>query len=519
MPGDVFKNRTAIVTAHSEANAAAEEVFAAGGNAFDAAVAACMTLCVVAPQSVGLAGYGGSCVAFLGDKKNSVAIDFDSRAPLAYRDDIFADPETRRYGYLAVSTPGVIAGLDLILREYGTLSFAAALKHAAAVADKGFVPDPICYKEMQDFAGRADPGSVTAFFGPAGIPAPNQRWSPRDLAKTIHHLMEHGAADFYQGELAERIVNHVRAGGGILAKEDMARYQASIVEPLHIHYRGYDLYTPPPPAAGMTVFQTLKILSHIDPAELKSFSARTLHLIAEALKIGWQDRDLLGDPDFVSVPVAELLDDAKAKRGAAQILTGQIATTSGRADTGIHTVNICSADAKNNAVSLTVTTGFLFGSQRCVPGTGMILGHGMSRFDYIPGHANFPAPLKRMQHNMSACIALQNGKPKFIFGLPGGTRIVSVTAQMAVELIDLKMSPERVTAAPRIHTEGAEPLTVTESLPEPLCAELIKIGHKLSKETTVGGPSNAIAIDDDGKLQASSSPRGEAWVPTERSNQ
>ncbi|HWB53139.1 MAG TPA: gamma-glutamyltransferase, partial [Tepidisphaeraceae bacterium] len=263
-------------------------------------------------------------------------------------------------------------------------------------------------------------------------------------------------------------------------------------------------------------FQALRILSYVDPAELKSFDARSLHLLTEALKIGWKDRDLLGDPDFVSVPIAELLGDAKARRGADQILSGKVATSSTRADSGIHTVNVCACDAQNNAVSLTVTTGFLFGSQRAVPGTGLILGHGMSRFDYIPGHANFPAPLKRMQHNMSPCIAVKDGKARFIFGLPGGTRIVSVTAQLAVGLIDFGMTPAQITDAPRIHTEGAEPLTVTESLPEPICAELVKIGHQLSKEPTVGGPSNAISIGADGKLEAASSPREEAWVPTDR---
>src|SRR6201999_4247821 len=125
----------------------------------------------------------------------------------------------------------------------------------------------------------------------------------------------------------------------------------------HIQYRGYDLFTPPPPSGGMTIFQTLKILSHVDLVKLKNFDAGSLHLIAEALKIGWKDRDLLGDPDFTAIPIADLLSDAKAKTGAAEILTGKIGSTSTKSDPGIHTVNSCAFDSAQHAVSLTATTG------------------------------------------------------------------------------------------------------------------------------------------------------------------
>lgn len=515
MPAEVFSNGCAIASPHSLANAAAAEIFTAGGNAFDAAAATCLTLCVIAPQSVGLAGYGGTAIGFLGDKKIPVAIDFDSCAPIAYRDEIFADPKTRRFGYLAVTVPAVIAGLDMVLREYGTISFAQAIRHAGQIAERGFVPDPILHKEMELFTTRAQCEALDCFFGPGGLPIPNQHWVPPDLAKTIQRLISDGPADFYRGGLARQIIADIQAHGGILTLEDLDRYTPRLVEPLHLRYRNCDLYTPPPPAGGMTVFQILNILSHIDPAQLKTLDTRSLHLIAESLKIGWQDRDLLGDPDFTPLPIGDLLSEFKAKQGAAQILTGKIGSTSARADSGIHTVNICAFDNQNNGISLTATTGFLFGSQCVTAGTGLVLGHGMSRFDYIKGHPNSPAPLKRMQHNMAPCLAIENGRPKFFIGMPGGTRIISVTAQMAVELIDMQMPPDQITAAPRIHTEGAEPLTVTESLSQSLADGLTRSGHKLSTEKTVGGPSNVIAITD-GNIAASTTARQENWVPTER---
>lgn len=516
MPANVFTNRSAVTSAHPAANKAAEIIFTAGGNAFDAAVAACLACAVVAPQSVGLGGYGGCCVGYLADKKIPVGVDFDSRAPLAYRDELFADPESRRFGYLAATVPGVVAGLDLILRSYGTISFSKALEYAAGIAAGGFVPDPITYKEMCDFTGRADEISKRAVFGDAGLPRTGKHWIPQDLANTMRLLIEQGPGILYRGEIADRIVAQVQSHGGILTTEDFERYQAELVEPLRIQYRDFEVYSSPPPAAGITALQILKILSFIDQAEFKNLNGRCLHLLAEALKLGWQDRDLLGDPDFVPVPIGELLDENKARRAAAQILAGPIINTTSRADSGIHTVNICTVDSAGNAVSLTATNGFMFGSQRAIEGLGIVLGHGMSRFDYIPGHPNYPAPLKRMQHNMCPGIAVRDGKVRFIWGLPGGTRIVSVTAAMAVELIDTGLSPAQVTCGPRIHTEGAEPLTVTESLPADICSDLIAAGHKLSKEKTVGGPSNAIRIGPDGTIDAGATIREEVWVPTER---
>jgi gamma-glutamyltranspeptidase/glutathione hydrolase len=492
---------------------------ARGGNAVDAAVAACLTLCVVNPQSVGFAGYGGNFVAYVARLDRVVAVDFDSRAPLEYRPELFASPDARRFGYLAVTVPGVVAGLDLALRHYGTITFAEALAHAADLAERGFVPDPICHKEITDFTARTDDASRRALFADAHPPRPEQHWVPRDLVKTIRLLIDHGPDVLYKGELADRIVSQVRDKGGILSKADFETYQAQVVTPLHVRYRDHDLYTPPLPSGGITAFQTLKILSHLDPGDFKRLDARCLHLVAGALKIGWADRDLLGDPDFVTVPVDELLSDDRARRAASQILSGQVASTRSRADSGVHTVNVCCVDRDLNTVSLTATHGFMFGAQRVVEGTGLVLGHGMSRFDYLPNHANAPAPAKRMQHNMAPCIAMKDGKPRFAFGLPGGTRIISVTAQIAVQLIDMGLPPETVTSNPRLHTEGAEPITVTDSLSPEVAAGLESLGHTLSREKTVGGPANALAIDQvTGHVRAGSTERQDVWTPTDRGN-
>jgi gamma-glutamyltranspeptidase/glutathione hydrolase len=290
----------------------------------------------------------------------------------------------------------------------------------------------------------------------------------------------------------------------VLSEEDFAHYVATPVEPLKITYRGYELLTPPPPAGGITSLQAIKILEQFDTSSIERWGAERLHLAAEALKRGWGDRDrYVGDPQFVDVPLEMLLSDERAKDFADAIRNGGVANVTSRSDSGAHTVNVVSADTEGNVVSMTATQGYLFGSQRVAAGMGLVLGHGMSRFDYAPGHPNYPAPYKRMHHNMSPMIIMKNGVPRFAFGLPGGTKIVNVTAQLAMNFIDFDLSPQECVYAPRVHTEGAEPIIVTTSIDKSVVQELERMGHEVKREQTIGGPANAIAITN-GKKQIAS---------------
>ena len=226
------------------------------------------------------------------------------------------------------------------------------------------------------------------------------------------------------------------------------------------------------------------------------FGAEYVHVFAEALKHGWRDRhQYLGDPKFVDLPVEALLSDEHARKCAEEIRNGGVANLTGKSDSGQHTVNAVAADAEGNVVSLTATQGYLFGSQRVAAGMGLVLGHGMSRFDYTPDHPNRPEPGKRMQHNMSPVIVLKNGKPCFAFGMPGGTKIVNVTAQLAVNFLDLGFSPATGIRTPRMHTEGADPIFVTTSIEKSVVKELESMGHQVRREQTLGGPANAVRIE------------------------
>jgi gamma-glutamyltranspeptidase/glutathione hydrolase len=442
------------------------------------------------------------------------AIDFDSRAPLAYRDELFADDWAGKsnYGYLAVTVPAVIAGLAAALREFGTLSWRDATARALELAHDGFPTDKHARRGLEQWHEKADDVSRRAFF-PDGIPQVGKPCVQRDLATMLRRLADEGPDAFYRGEIPRRIAKQVHDHGGILTEADFESYKPRVVEPLRINYRGYDLFTPPPPSGGVTMLQILKTLELFDLRALERWGAPYLHLVAEASKISFAERHrVLGDPDFVKMPLDELLSKDSAAARAAKIRRDDIRTgLEPLIDSNPHTSNVSVIDRDGNVVSLTATQGFQFGSRVVIEGLGLVMGHGMSRFNFAPDHPNRPQPGKRMHHNMSPTIALKDGKPFAAVGLPGGTKIVTVTAQLLINLIDFHCSAAQTVAAPRIHGEAGTDIAVSGSLAPGIVRELEAIGHKVTlgqsiggPPNEVGGPANAVVADAKGHLTAAS---------------
>ena len=388
---EIKTSGAAIATAHPEAAQAAAQMLRSGGNAIDAAVAAVCTLCVVTPMSVGFAGYGGSLIAYIAREKRVIAIDFDSRAPLAYRPELYTEPEDRRYSWRAVTVPGVVAGLDLALKQFGKKTWKDVAARAWQLAEEGIPVEKKLYRQLNDWRERTDEEAILAAFPSGEFPNPGERWFQKDHARVIQQLMERGADAMYRGEIPREIARQAQAHGGVLSEEDFSRYSASVEQPLKIGYRDYEIFTPPPPSGGLTSLQALKILEQFDLASMPRFGAEYVHVFAEALKHGWRDRhQYLGDPKFVDLPVEALLSDEHAKKCAEEIRNGGVANLTGKSDSGQHTVNAVAADSEGNVVSLTATQGYLFGSQRVAAGMGLVLGHGMSRFDYMPDPSQPP---------------------------------------------------------------------------------------------------------------------------------
>src|SRR5439155_5802235 len=368
--------------------------------------------------------------------------------------------------------------------------------HAADVAEHGFPMEPESHRQLLKWRDGADAVSIRAHFPDGRIPDVGQPWIQKDLAAMIRRLGDHGPDAFYHGDIPKRIVQQIHDHGGILSEEDFSAYRPRASEPLRCDYRGYELLTPPPPSGGITMLQLLKTLEQFDIPGMEKWGAPYLHLVAEASKLCWIDRaHSLGDPDFVKMPIDQLLSREAAADKAAQLRKHELhhggdATI----DTGPHTSNVSIVDRDGNIVSLTPTKGFHFGSRVVIEGLGLVLGHGMSRFDFSPpSHPNRPAPGKRMNHNMSPTIVLKDGKPFAAVGLPGGTKIITVTAQLLVNLIDFHSSAQQTVHAPRVHTEGPEPIAVSGSLAKPVVEQLKKMGHQVVIGQSIGGPPNEVA--------------------------
>jgi gamma-glutamyltranspeptidase/glutathione hydrolase len=492
-------------TPFPESGAAARRAFERGGNAFDAAAAATLTLCVVSPGSVGIAGYGGSMVA-LANGKGIVALDYDSRAPRAYRDELFfgKDENLAKRGYLSVSVPGVLAGIARVIKHYGKITFRDAVEPAIEVAERGHTMDERHHGLLQEWAKWTDPASRKALFPTGDIPATGATWKQPDFARLLRRLADEGPDAFYHGEIPRQIVRQIHDHGGILSEEDFASYKPTEVQPDSASYRGVQFYTPPAPSGGLTTLQILKALEHFDVKTMEPWGAKFVHVLAEVTKACWQDRErYFGDPDAVKIPREKLLSEEHI----AAIVNSVGDTARGYPPPGLpkesdHTVNVLTADTDGNVVSMTSTQGEMLGSGVAIEGLGMLVGHGMSRFTYERGHPNAPAPGKRMFHNMSPLVGLRGGKPRVVVGMPGGPKIVNVSAQIAVNLLDFGRSPADAIKHPRLHTQGSEPITVSPDVPDKTVGELEKMGHKIEKLAAMGGPANAMIIDEAGNVTA-----------------
>jgi gamma-glutamyltranspeptidase / glutathione hydrolase len=507
MPRQIIASSAAVATGHPLAAAAGLEVLQDGGNAIDAAVAAMLAMCVVVPGSVGLGGYGGSAVIYHARTGRTVAVDFDSCAPVAFRDGLVtADRESNYYGARSVTVPAVVAGLDLILGEYGSKSWQAASQPAIRLADEGFEFDAEHHRHFARCAPKFDQPSIDNLFGNAGVPEVGAIWRQPELAELLRRLMNDGPESFYTGLIAETIVRYVGERGGLLAIDDFRGYRPRVALPVTAKFHDVTLHTPPPPSGGVTSLGIVQTTERFERDGIAPWSGAYFHLLAEAMKLCWQERHrLLGDPDFIDFPIERLVSEEAAESRSQQIRRQDIFPGQQAADQSPHTANVIAIDADGSLISLTATQGWMYGSHLVVDGLGLVLNHGMSRFDYSPGHPNAPAPGKRMQHNMAPMIALRDGRPAFAFGLPGGPKIVSVTAQLALNTVAFGMSPAAAVTAPRLHTDGGEPLLVSEDMPPNIVAHLEKCGHSVRRASDMGGPVNVLAIDrQNGKIDIAS---------------
>ena len=486
-----------LLAGPSEAVQAGQEILDAGGNAVDAAVAAALVAGVVAISDCGPGGYGGHLMIATGDGQHVRAIDFNTAAPRAARPDMFPlgpDGEVRdrrnAIGWLAAGVPGTLAGLQLALERYGSLPLRRVLGPAIRYAREGFSVGPglVTVIRGSRAALERDPASARLLLPGGNPPAVGAPFRNPDLANLLETLARRNSVEsFYRGDIARRIADAFAQGGGLVTADDLASYRAHEAEPLELSWRGYSIRTAPLTAGGLTVLEALSVLRALDWPQRDPSDPRTTHLRVEILRTVWDDRlRLLGDRS--DVPTRRLLSEEcgrqLAARVAAAVREGRRvpAATDGRSAGG--TIHLSAVDAAGTMVALTLTHGESFGAKVTVDGLGLILGHGMVRFDPRPDHPNAPGPGKRPLHNMCPTIVLKDGHPVMAVGGRGGRRIPSALFDVLSAFIGRGASLADAVAAPRLHTEGGTRVVLERNWPKTHVNYLRRIGYEVSTGTS-----------------------------------
>jgi gamma-glutamyltranspeptidase/glutathione hydrolase len=525
--------KAAIASAHPLATEAGFEILNKGGNVFDAAVAVSAALAVVEPSGSGLGG-GGFWLLHRANDGFETMLDGREKAPLAAHRDMFLDkdgkvvPRLSVDGALAAAIPGMPAALAHLSEKYGRLPLAQSLAPAIRYARDGFAIGEI-YRKLLKFrinVMKKDPETARQFLDNGNVPEYKSILRQPDLANTLTQLAEEGRDGFYDGDVAEKLVDSVRKAGGIWTLQDLANYQVVEREPVRGWYRGIKITSAAPPSAGgIVLIEALNILSGYDLKHADDVTRK--HLIAEAMRRAYHDRSLyLGDTDFVDVPVRRLLDEDYAaglrsslrpdKALPSTMLSGDIQD----AADGPHTTHFSIIDAEGNRVAATLSVNFPFGAGLVAAGTGVVLNDEMDDFVSLPGAknvyglvgglANAIAPGKRMLSSMTPTF-LEDDKRVAVLGTPGGSRIISMVLLGALDFADGN-GPDSWVRVPRFHHQfipdaieyEKEALTTDEM------TSLSARGHQLKEARYRYGNMQAVMRDKTmSTLTAASDPRGE----------
>lgn len=519
----------AIATAHPLATEAGVLVLEAGGNAFDAAVAVSAALAVVEPYGSGIGG-GGFWLLHRASDGYEVMIDGRERAPFAATADMYLDdngdviPGASIDGPLAAGIPGVPAALAHIAEQYGRLPLEASLRPAIILAREGF-PVDAAYRRMAGFRKQALLASTAARAQLLvdGEPPPlGHRLRQPELADTLEAIAQTAAADFYSGATARRLVDAVRADGGIWTLDDLREYRIVERRPVVVQYRGNRVVSASLPSSGGILIAQMLMMLEQHPFEAL-VGADRVHLLVEVMRRAYADRArYLGDSDHVHVPLARLLSRGQAQRRAAQIDMRR-ATPSTAAPVAVgegqDTTHFSILDREGNRVAATLSVNYPFGSGYVAPGTGVLLNDEMDDFSAKPGvanayglvgnDANAIAPGKRMLSSMSPTFVDGHGRVT-ILGTPGGSRIISMVLLGLLDAVDGRPVDEIVGRGRFHHQYLPDRIDVEPgALDEAVLGELERRGHLLRRLTRRYGNMHAIGWDlRSGEVTAASDPRG-----------
>ncbi|HEK0787542.1 gamma-glutamyltransferase [Enterobacteriaceae bacterium TYF_5] len=501
-----------VVSSQHLASQVGNDILQKGGNAIDAAVAVGYAQAVV-NACCGNIGGGGFMTIHLADGTNTF-INFRETAPSSASKNMYLDKDgnlikdASLYGYLASGVPGTVKGLNSALEKYGTLSRQDVMAPAIKLAREGYILTRADTDVLETTTERfkQDPESAKIFLKPDGTPwQPGDRLIQTDLANTLELIASQGSDAFYQGEIPKKVEEASKQHNGLLTQEDFANFTITETKPITCTYRGYEFISAPPPSSGgVTICQTLNILEGYDLKSMGFNSAEYVHTLTEAMRHAYMDRNtFLGDPQFIKNPTEKLLNKAYATEIRQQIKPNE-ATPSENVQPGIaphespETTHYSVIDKNGNAVSTTYTINGRFGAVVIAPGTGFFLNNEMDDFTtkvgeknlygLVQGERNSIAPLKRPLSSMSPTIVTKEGKPFLILGSPGGSRIISITLQTALNIIEFGMPPQEAVNSPRIHHQWLPDEVYYEQrgLSKDTLEKLSAMGYKMVEQTPWG---------------------------------
>jgi gamma-glutamyltranspeptidase/glutathione hydrolase len=522
-----------VASVQPDASEAGVEIMKAGGNAVDAAVAVGFALAVTHPEAGNLGG--GGFMLFRRADGEVHFLDYREKAPAKATADMYLDKDGNvirdmsTLGFKAIAVPSSVAGLVYAEKHWGTLTLARVMEPAIRLARDGFVLDYGTAMDLRDEDLGKFVESRRIFQRDGKFYQPGDVFQQPELARTLERIVKN-PEDFYHGDLARELAAAMQKGGGLITAEDLGSYEVKERQPIRGTYRGYEVFSAPPPSSGgVALVQILNILEGYDLAKLGSRSAESIHLTAEAFQRAFFDRaEFMGDPDFAKIPVAQLIDKRYAeawretiplrratpadevKRPAIFTKLDEYAASNPQpryVQEPEHTTHYSVVDPDGNAVAVTTTLNDSFGSHVTAEGLGFLLNNEMDDFavkqgvpnmyGLIQGPANAVGANKRPLSAMTPTIVLKDGKLYLVLGSPGGPTIITTVANVLMGVVDYGLNIQESVNAPRFHNQWLPDRIMLEKYgisPDTL-GILEGMGHKLKTDREFWGDAECIAID------------------------
>ena len=529
----VISDKAMIVSARTEASKIGVEILKKGGNAFDAMIATDLALAVCYPYAGNIGG-GGFMVYRL-ENGTIGALDYREKAPLAATKQMYLDslgnviPNLSTKGGLAVGVPGTVAGLFAVHDKFGSLPIQTIMQPVIDLANRGFVvtkkQQAVLDEKRKDFLEVNKDTILFAKQWKAGDTIKNKQ-----IAQTLVKIMIDGRDAFYEGEIADSIANFIQRNGGIITKEDLAKYEAKWRDPITFAYDDLKIISMSPPSSGGICLA--QIMKQIEPYELSEFghnSLKSIQVITEAERRAYADRSFyLGDPDFVNIPQDQLISDSYASNRMKDF-SFESATPSTNIKHGDvqviesdETTHYSIVDQFGNAVAVTTTLNSGYGSKLYSEGLGFFFNNEMDDFSSKPGEpnvygligaeANSILPEKRMLSSMTPTIVEKDGKLYMVVGTPGGSTIITSVMQAIINVHEFDMSMQEAVEAPRFHHQWLpdEIRVEPNAFNEELTNKLEEKGYIINtNRTPVIGKVDAILVKENGQLEGGADPRGD----------